>query len=110
MKSRTTTLIACAVGVIGLLWASILVRAQSKGSSQRCEAAMLKWDGGDKIQLMTPYKSEVIHVFQAGGQRVPDIPEEEYCLTWAANKLAQEGWELVKLNNRRVLMQRPLSR
>ena len=109
MKPRTL-LLAGAVGLLGLLCASMLVRAQPKGSSQRCEAAVIKWDGSDKIQLMTPAKSEVIHVFQAGGQRVPDIPEEEYCLTWAANKLAQEGWELVNLNNRRILMQRPLSR
>jgi hypothetical protein len=110
MKPRTL-LLAGAVGLLALLCASMLVRAQPKAqSSQRCEAAMIKWDGGDKIQIMTPAKSEVIRVFQAGGQRVTDIPEEEYCLTWAANMLAQEGWELVNLNNRRILMQRAVSR
>lgn len=109
MKPQTLKLVGVA-GVAIFLCAAMLLRAQPKGLAQHYEAAMIKWDGADKIQIMTPAKSEVIRVFSAGGQRVQDIPEEEYCLTWAANKLAQEGWELVNLNNRRVLMQRALSR
>jgi hypothetical protein len=50
----------------------------------------------------------VIYVYKTGGQRVPDIPDEEYCLTWVANRLLQDGWQLVNLNNRRVLLHRPV--
>jgi hypothetical protein len=88
----------------------MLVRAQARPAAQRYEVATIKWDGGDRVQIMTPSASEVIRIYQSGGQRVIDIPEEEYCLTWAANKLAHEGWESVNLNNRRILMQRPISR
>jgi hypothetical protein len=109
MKSGTL-LVTGAATLLGLLCVATLVSAQPKTVGQRCEAAIVKWDGNDRVQLMTPTKSEVIRVYQAGGQKVGDIPEEEYCLTWAANKLAQEGWELVNLNNRRILMQRPLNR
>jgi hypothetical protein len=108
MKSRTL-LLAGAVGLLGLLCVSTLVPAQPKTSPQRFEAAMIKWDGTDRVQCMTPAKSELIRVYQAGGQKAADIPEEEYCLTWAANKLMQEGWQLVNLNNRRILMQRPVN-
>jgi hypothetical protein len=107
---RTVLLLAGAVALVCVLGASTLLRAQPKASAQRCEAAIIKWDGNDKVHVMTPAKSEVIRVFSSGGQKLADIPEEEYCVTWAANKLAQEGWELVNLNNRRILMQRPVSR
>jgi hypothetical protein len=109
MKTRTMLLVGV-VGLIGLLGVSFLARAQSSGGAQRVEVATLKWDGNDRVQLMTPTKNEVIRVYQAGGQKVTDIPDEEYCVTWVANKLAQEGWEPVNLNNRRILMQRPISR
>jgi hypothetical protein len=109
MKTKTM-LLAGAVGLLGLLAISYMTQAQSKPIAQRVELAILKWDGNDRVQLMTPTKNEVIRVLQAGGQKITDIPDEEYCVTWVANKLAQEGWEPVNLNNRRILMQRPISR
>jgi hypothetical protein len=105
MKTKTTFLaILCAVG--GLVAASLIGHAQSKVAGQM-EAAIIKWDGNDRVQVMSPTKNEVIRVFQSGGQKVSDIPEEEYCITWVANKMASEGWQLVNLNNRRILLQRP---
>jgi hypothetical protein len=105
---RQTLLLSALVGLGVLLAVSQSGRAQPRATGQRSEAAMIKWDGSDKVQVMTPAKSEVIYVYKSGGQRVTDIPDEEYCLTWAANKLLQDGWELVNLNNRRILLQRPV--
>jgi hypothetical protein len=107
---RQTLFLGALAGFALLLGASHYLQAQSRPASQGFEAAMIKWDGSDRVQVMTPAKSEVINVYKAGGQRVPDIPDEEYCLTWVANKLLQEGWELVNLNNRRVLLHRPVAR
>ncbi len=109
MKPKTLIL-AAGIGLLSLVCASMLVRAQTAGTNQRSEAAIIKWDGTDRIQVLTPAKSEVIHVYKDGGQKMADIPEEEYCLTWVANKLMQQGWELVNLNNRRILMQRHINR
>ena len=101
-------LISGLAGLAMLLGTSQYLRAQPRAASQRYEAAMIKWDGSDRVQVMTPAKSEVIYVYKTGGQRVTDIPDEEYCLTWVANRLLQDGWQLVNLNNRRVLLHRPV--
>ncbi len=103
-----TSLILLATGA-AVLFTTPSTKAQP-ANAQRYECAILKWDGTDRVQVMTPPKSEVVRVFKEGGQKLLDIPEEEYCLTWAANKLAQEGWMLVNLNNRRILMHRPAAR
>ena len=105
---RQTLLISGLAGLAMLLGTSQYLRAQPKTAGQRYEAAMIKWDGSDRVQVMTPAKSEVIYVYKTGGQRVTDIPDEEYCLTWVANRLLQDGWQLVNLNNRRVLLHRPV--
>lgn len=92
---------------LGTAW---LVRAQAPTSAGKYEVAMVKWDGPDKLQFLTPQKSEAIRLFRTGVQLPPDIRDEEFCLTWAANKLAQEGWEPVNLNSTRILFRRAVSR
>jgi len=70
------------------------------------EYAMIKWDGPDKLAIIYPDRAELVRVFKTA--KLPsDISEEEFCLTWGANKLAQEGWEPVNLNSRRILFRRP---
>ena len=71
---------------------------------------MIKWDGPDRIQFLTPQRSEVIRLFKTGVTLPPEVRDEEFCLTWAANKLAQEGWEPVNLNSTRILLRRPALR
>ncbi len=104
-------LYAAALGTAAVLFAfTFLTRAQTTGAAPRFETAMIKWDGPDKVQLITPQKCEFIRVFKTGAQLPPDIHDEEFCLNWAANKLAQEGWEPVNLNATRILMRRPVNR
>ncbi len=103
---RQVLILASLAGLALMLVAPQLLRAQTRTVGQRFEAAMIKWDGADKVQVMTPAKCEVVYVYKTGGQRVTDIHDEEYCLTWVSNKLLQDGWELVNLNNRRVLFRR----
>jgi hypothetical protein len=109
MKPKTLFL-TCIIVLLGLVAISFVTHAQPKPTAQKVEMAIIKWDGTDRVQVMTPTKSELIHVLQAGGQKITDIPEEEYCVTFVANKMALEGWEPVNLNNRRILLQRPVSR
>jgi len=35
-----------------------------------------------------------------------DAQEEEWCLSYAANQLAKEGWETITLDSRRILLRR----
>ncbi len=103
-------LVTLALATIIVLGVVFLARAQTAGVAQRYEVAMIKWDGPDKIQLITPQKCEYIRVFKTGVQLPNDIHDEEFCVNWAANKLAQEGWEPVSLNATRILMRRPVNR
>ena len=90
MKNRTMLVIA-ALGLMAFLGATLGVKGQPTPALARYEVAMIKWDGPDKIQLITPQKSEFLRVFKTGVTLPADIHDEEFCLTWAANKLAQDG-------------------
>jgi hypothetical protein len=46
--------------------------------------AIVKWDGPDKLQFITPQKSEAARLFKTGVKLTEDICKEEFCLTWAA--------------------------
>ncbi len=52
----------------------------------------------------------MLRLFKTGIELPRDILDEESCLAWAANKLAQEGWEPLNPDATRLLMRRPLSR
>lgn len=104
MKPVITALI-----VIAVLWLGpvlITGNGQSSSVTPRYEVAIIKWDGPDRIQFITPQKSEVIRLFKQGVQLPPDIRDEEFSLAEDANSLAQEGWEPVNLNATRILLRR----
>ena len=105
--NKRTLLIIGAASLLLWLGASLYLPAQEKPSLPRYEVALVKWDGPDKIQLITPQKCEYIRVFKTGVGLPKDIHDEEFCVMWAANKLAVEGWEPVSLNATRVLLRRP---
>jgi hypothetical protein len=110
MKKRTLLVIGVTTLAVWL-GASLLVKAQEKGAAQRCEYAVIKWDGTDKVCVNLPNKSEILHVFESSSTRTPrDMQDEEFCLTWTVNKLAKDGWEVVTLDSRRLVFRRPLGR
>jgi hypothetical protein len=92
------------------LGTAVLGTAQDRGAAQRYECALIKWDGNDKIHLNLPDKSLIWRAYESGERTPKEMAEEEYCLTWAANKLAKDGWEMVNLDSRRILLRRPVSR
>ncbi len=107
---KTTLLVIGVAAITSWLGASLLVRAQDKGAAQRCECAVIKWDGNDKVCVNLPNKSEVVHVYEMASTRPPkEMQEEEFCLAWMANKLAKDGWEPVNLDSRRLVFRRRLS-
>ena len=79
--------------------------AASVARAENYEYAMIKWDGPDKLAMIYPDRAEIVRVFKMA--KLPsDVSEEEFCLTWGANKLGKEGWEPVNLNSRRILFRR----
>lgn len=88
----------------------LLARAQGVSVAQRYEVATIKWDGSDKLQFITPQKSEIVRLFKTGVQLPPEIHDQEFCMTWAANKMAQEGWEPISLEGTRILLRRQVVR
>jgi len=81
------------------------VGAAPLATGEYYEYAMIKWDGPDKLAIIYPDRAELVRVFKQA--KLPsDINEEEFCLTWGANKLAKEGWEPVNLDSRRVLFRK----
>ena len=85
--------------LLGLLITSLAYAAPNY------EFAMIKWDGPDKLAIIYPDRAEVVRVFKVT-KPPPEVSEEEFCLTWGANKMSQDGWEAVNLNSRRILMRR----
>lgn len=106
---RKPTLLA--VGITALVvWlaASLFSTAQVKVPAGRPEYAVIKWDGSDKVSINYPGKSEIMHVFELSGSRTPkEMQDEEFCLAWMANKLAQDRWEVVAFDSRRLVFCRP---
>ena len=80
--------------------------AADAASASKWEYAVVKWDGPDRIYYNLPGKFEMVHLKDVGVDIPKGAQQEEFCLAWAANKMAGEGWEAVNLNSRRVLMRR----
>lgn len=90
--------------LLGLVFA-VVAGGAPLAPGEYYEYAMIKWDGPDKLAIIYPDRAEVIRVFKQA-KLPPDVSEEEFCLTWGANKLAKEGWEAVNLNSRRILLRK----
>jgi hypothetical protein len=78
-------------------------------NAQSYEYGMIKWDGPDKIQIITPEKTEYIRVFKTGVKLPENIHDEEFCDVWAMNRVAKDGWEAVMVHATRILIRRPLT-
>jgi|SRR5436190_15809260 len=71
------------------------------------EYAIVKWDGPDRLYYNLPDKFELVFLSKTGVTIPKDAQQEEWCLNYAANKLAKDGWETLTLNSRRILLRRP---
>jgi hypothetical protein len=80
--------------------------AQDKPVSRKYEYAIVKWDGPDRLFYNLPERFEMVHVAKQGVKIPPDAQEEEWCLAYASNKMAAEGWEPVNLDSRRIVFRR----
>src|SRR5712664_1079818 len=80
--------------------------AQDKNVAPKYEYATVKWDGPDRLYYNLPDKFEMVHITKSGTKIPSEAQEEEWCLAYAANKMAGEGWEPINLDSRRILFRR----
>ena len=80
--------------------------AADSSSATKWEYAIVKWDGPDKLYYNLPDKFELVLLSKAGVTIPKEAQAEEWCLNYAANKLAKDGWETLTLNSRRILLRR----
>jgi hypothetical protein len=90
------------IGFTLTVWKTI---AQEKAAAGKYEYAIVKWDGPDRLFYNLPDRFEMVHVGKA--VKIPgDAQEEEWCLAYASNKMAADGWEPVNLDSRRIVFRR----
>lgn len=100
--------------VVAVLFGSVLfgsvsstALAQNQAvSGQKWEYALVKWDAPDRIYYNLPGRFELVFLSKIGVTIPKEAQREEWCLNYAANKMAQDGWEPVNLHSRRILMRR----
>ena len=82
------------------------IAAQDKSGAAKYEYAIVKWDGPDRLFYNLPDHFEMVHITKTGVRIPGDAQEEEFCLAYACNKMAAEGWEPVNLDSRRMVFRR----
>src|SRR5258706_2512803 len=98
--------IIATVLAVALLWNTHHSSAQERKVVQTYEYATVKWDGPDRLFYNLPDKFELVHLRKSGVEIPRETQEEEWCLMFAANKMAQSGWEPVNFDSRRILFRR----
>jgi len=73
---------------------------------QRYEYAIVKWDGPDRLFFNLPEKFELKYLTREGVAIPREAQAEEFCLAWAANKMAKDGWTPTAFDSRRILFRR----
>ena len=89
-----------------LLWNIGRGAAQNSGTPAKYEYAIVKWDGPDRLFYNLPDRFEMTHITKTGVKIPGEAQEEEWCLAYAANKMAADGWEPVNLDSRRLVFRR----
>jgi hypothetical protein len=100
------TLLVIILLVGALTWTPSHGEAQSKVVPPKYEYAIVKWDGPDRLFYNLPSKFELVHLAKDGVTIPKEAQEEEFCLAYACNKMAQDGWEPVNLDSRRIVFRR----
>ena len=100
-------LMAVLVGSVLVAGYAFRGAAQDKaGRPIKYEYAVVKWDGPDRLYYNLPSKFELVHIENEGVKIPRDAQNEEFCLAYAANKMAADGWEPVNLDSRRIVFRR----
>lgn len=105
MKSLTLTVILTCIVVLSVVAPTSHAADQSE-LTQKWEYAVVKWDAPDRIYYYFPDKFELVYLKDLGIKVPKEARQEEFCLAWAANKMAADGWDAVNLHSRRILMRR----
>ena len=97
--------------LIAVILTALLLCNTRPGSAQgkpdaRFEYAIVKWDGPDRLFYNLPDKFECVHLEKTGVSIPKEAQGEEWCLTYAANRMAKDGWEPVNLDSRRMVFRR----
>ena len=103
---KTLTLVVLLAGAVLFGSVSSTAQAADKPAASKWEYAIVKWDAPDRIYYNLPGKFEVVYLSKIGVTIPKTAQREEFCLAWAANKMAEEGWEAVNISSRRILMKR----
>ena len=74
--------------------------------TEQYEYAIVKWDGPDRLYFNLPDKFELKYLSKEGVTIPREAQAEEFCLAWAANKMAGEGWTPTSFDSRRILFRR----
>ena len=90
-----------------LLWPVSPARTQEKAVGTKYEYAVVRWDGPDRLYYNLPDKFELVYLSKTGVQVPREAQSEEWCLAYASNHMAKEGWEPVNLDSRRIVFRRP---
>lgn len=102
-KKLIIVLVSISVLVVSALVPSL---AQDKADPPKYEYAIVKWDGTDRLYINLPSKFELMRVKEQGVGIPRDAQDEEWCLTYAANQMAKDGWEPITLDSRRIIFRR----
>lgn len=98
-------LLIAPLAALALLWVVLPGKAQEK-AQPKYEYAILKWDGPDRLFYNLPDRFEWVHLEKKGVKIPSDAQSEEWCLAYGANQLAKEGWEVLTLDSRRLVLRR----
>jgi len=101
-------LLILAVLAFAIAWNTHSGSAQDKPRrlNERYEFAIVKWDGPDRLFYNLPDKFDLVHLGKSGVKIPGDAQAEEWCLAYAANQMAAEGWETITLDSRRIVLRR----
>ena len=78
----------------------------SPARAKQYEYAVVKWDGPDRLYFNLPNKFELKFLTKEGVVIPREAQAEEFCLAWAANQMAKDGWIPTSFDSRRILFRR----
>lgn len=78
----------------------------TQSQAKQYEYAIVKWESLDRLYFNLPNKFELKYLGKEGVTIPRDAQAEEFCLAWAANQMAKDGWIPTSFDSRRILFRR----